>query len=60
MVVSNSIYGSSILKFYDVIGVILSEEMRRKRKGETSSNVLTAETRGRHMEKGKSPGNCWK
>jgi hypothetical protein len=30
MVVSNSISGSTTLKFDDVVGVILSEEMRRK------------------------------
>jgi hypothetical protein len=35
MVVSNSISGSNTLKFDDVVGVILSEEMRRKSKGET-------------------------
>jgi hypothetical protein len=30
MVVSNSVSGSNTLKFDDVVGVILSEEMRRK------------------------------
>jgi hypothetical protein len=30
MVVSNSFFGSNTLKFYDVVGVILSEEMRWK------------------------------
>ena len=57
MVVSNSIFGSSTLKFDDVIGVILSEEMRRKSTRETSGNALTAETRGRQRERGKSPRN---
>ena len=40
MVVSNSISGSNTLKFDDVVGVILSEEMLRKITGETSGNVL--------------------
>ena len=60
MAVSNSVFGSSTLKFDDVIGVILSEEMRWKSTGETSSNALTAEARGRQRERGKSPINCWK
>jgi hypothetical protein len=54
---SNSIYGSNTLKFDDVIGVILSEEMRRKSIGETSGNSLTMENRARQKERGKSPGN---
>ena len=33
--VSNFVYGSNILKFDDVIGVILSEETRRKSSGLT-------------------------
>ena len=60
MVVSNYVSGSSTLKFDDVIGVILSEEMRWKSIGETSSNALTADIRGRQRERGKSPGNRWK
>ena len=40
MVVSNSVSGSNTLKFDDVVGVILSEEMRWKRTGETSGNAL--------------------
>ena len=60
MVVSNCVSRSSTLKFDDVIGVILSEEMRRKSTGETSGNALTAEARGRQRERGKSPGNHWK
>ena len=60
MVVSNSISGSRTLKFNDVIGVILSEEMQRKSIGETSGNALTTEIRGKKREKGKSLGNCWK
>ena len=43
MVVSNSISGSNTLKFDDVIGVILSEEMRIKSTGEILGNALTME-----------------
>ena len=57
MAVSNSVSGSNTLKFDDVVGVILSEEMRRKSTGETSGNALTVENRGRQRERGKSPGN---
>ena len=56
MAISNSIFGSSTLKFDDVVGAILSEEMRRKSSGETSGNALSAESRGRRMERGKSSG----
>ena len=45
MDVSNSIYGSNTLKFDDVVGVILREEMRRKSTGETSGNVLNMENK---------------
>eukprot|EP00253_Pinus_taeda_P030769 PITA_30769 len=44
------------LNFDDVVGAILSEEMRWKSSGETSGNSLSAESRGRKMERGKSPG----
>ncbi|KAH9294173.1 hypothetical protein KI387_040625 [Taxus chinensis] len=57
MVVSNSISGSNTLKFDDVIGVILSEEMRRKSTGESSGNALSVENRGRQKEKEKGPGH---
>ena len=57
MVVSNSVPGSNTLKFDDVVGVILSEEMRRKSTGETSGNALTMESRGRQNERGRSLGN---
>ena len=60
MAVSNYVFGSSTLKFDDVIGVILSKEMRWKSTGETSGNSLTAEARGRQRERRKSAGNCWK
>ena len=36
MAVSNSVPSSNTPKFDDVVGVILSKEMRRKRIGETS------------------------
>ena len=54
MVVSNSVPSSNTLKFDDVVGVILSEEMRRKSTGETSGNALTMESRGRQNERGRS------
>jgi len=56
MAISNSVSGSSTLKFDDVVGAILSEEMRRKSSGETSGNALSAESRGIKMERGKSSG----
>jgi hypothetical protein len=57
MDVSNFLSSSNIMKFDDVIGVILSEEMRQKRTSETLGNALIVETRGRKNERGKSPGN---
>jgi hypothetical protein len=45
MVVSNSVFGSNTLKFDDVVGVILSEEMQRKNTGEASGNALNMENR---------------
>ena len=57
MVVSNYVPSSNTLKFDDVVGVILSEEMQRKITGETSSNALTMESRGRQNERGRSQGN---
>eukprot|EP00253_Pinus_taeda_P008623 PITA_08623 len=56
MAISNFVSGSSTLKFDDVVGAILSEEMRRKSSGETLSNALSAESRGRKIERGKSSG----
>ena len=58
MAISKSVTSSSTLKFDDVVGVILSKEMRRKSTGETSGNVLTTESRGIQNERGRSPGNC--
>ena len=60
MAISNSISGSSTLKFYDVVSAILREEMQRKISGETSGNALSVESRGRRMERGKSSGYCSK
>jgi hypothetical protein len=57
MAVSNSVSGSNTSKFYDVVGVILSEEMRQKRTGETSGNALNMENRGRHKDRGKGSRN---
>ena len=45
MAISNSVSGSNTLKFDDVVGIILREEMRRKSTGETSSNALTVENK---------------
>jgi hypothetical protein len=57
MVISNSVSGSNTLKFDDVVGVILSEEMRRKSIGETSGNALNMENRGRQKDRGKGSNN---
>jgi hypothetical protein len=63
IVVSNSVSGSNTLKFDDIVGVILSEEMRWKSTDETSGNALNMENRGRQKdrEKGfKNHGNSRK
>ena len=57
MAVSNSVSGFNTPKFDDVVGFILSEEMRRKITGETSGNALTMESRGRQRDRGRIPGN---
>ena len=59
MAVSNSVFGSNTLKFNDVVGVILSEEIRRKISSgtSTSGSVLNAESRGRTKERGNNSGN---
>jgi hypothetical protein len=57
MAVSNSVSSSNTLKFDDVVGVILSEEMRWKRTCETSGNALNMENMGRQKEREKDPGN---
>jgi hypothetical protein len=57
MVVSNSFSGSNTLKFDDVFGVILSEEMRWKSTGETLGNALNMENKGRQKDRGKGSKN---
>jgi hypothetical protein len=57
MVVSNSISCSNTLKFEDVVGVILSEEMQRKCTCETSGNELNMNNRGQQKERGKGLRN---
>ena len=57
MAVGNSFPSSNNLKFDDVVGVTLSEEMRIKSTGGTSGNALTMESRGRQNERGRSPRN---
>lgn len=59
MAVSNYASGSNTLKFDDVVGVILSKEIRRKSSGgtSTSGNVLNAESRGRTKERENNSGN---
>ena len=53
MMVINFVFDSNTLKFDDVVGVILSEEIRRKISSSTStsSSVLNAESRGRSKER---------
>jgi len=55
MAINNSISRSSTLTFDDVVGAILSKEMRWKSSSETLGNDLTIKTRGRKIERGKSP-----
>ena len=58
MIVSNSIFESNTLKNDDVIGVILSEETRRKSSGgSTPGSALNAQSRGRTNERGNNSGN---
>jgi hypothetical protein len=57
MALINSVSGSNTLKFDDVVGVILSEEMRWKNIGETSSNALNMDNRGRQKDRGKGSEN---
>ena len=57
MDVSNSVSGSNTLKFDDVVGVILSDEMRWKIISETSGNALNMENRGRQKDRGKGSWN---
>ena len=57
MAISNSISNTNILNFDDVVGVLLSEEMRRKSTGETSNAALSMDNRGRQRERSKNPKN---
>ena len=57
MDVSNSISSANTLVFDDVVGVILSKEMRRKSKGEMSSSALSTENRVRQREGGNNQVN---
>jgi hypothetical protein len=58
MALSNYFSGSNTLICDDVVGVILSKEMRWKNTSETSSNVLTVESRGRKKDREKSQGTA--
>ena len=55
MAISDSVLGSNTLKFDEVMGVIVNEEMQRKSINETSTSgfALNVENRGRTKEKGK-------
>ena len=53
MAVSNS-SSNAVLVFDEVVGTILSEDMRRKSTGECSNATLTIETRGRSRERRRS------
>ena len=58
MAISNSIFGSNTLKYDDVIGVILSEETRRKTSGGSIlGSALNVQSRGRMTERGNNSGN---
>jgi hypothetical protein len=57
MAISNSVSGSNTLKFDDVVGFILSKEMRRKRTCETSGNAFNMENMERQKDRGKGSGN---
>jgi hypothetical protein len=57
MDVSKYVSHSKTMKFDDVVGVIISEEMRRKNTSETSGNALTVGNRRRKKDRGKSSGN---
>jgi hypothetical protein len=59
MDVSNFVSGSNTLKFDDVVGVILSEEMRQKSTGETSGNALNMENREDKRIEERAQGTTW-
>jgi len=54
--VSNFVFGLDILKFDDVVGVILSKEMQWKIIGGTSGNALIVDNKGRQRERWNSLG----
>ena len=57
MAVSNFVFGSSTLKYDDVIDVILSEETCGKTLGGSTLEIsLNAQRRGRMTKRGKSKG----
>ena len=55
MDVSNYVPSSNTLNFDDVVGVILSEEMRRKNIGETSGNAFDNGKQGETKRERKEP-----
>jgi hypothetical protein len=57
MAVSNS-SGSNVLKFEDVVGVLLVEDTRRKNNspGDISGTALNTEERGRSSKRGNGRG----
>ena len=58
MFMSNSIFGSNTLKLDNAIGVILSEEARRKTSGRsTLGSALKAQSRGKTTERGNNSKN---
>ena len=58
MTVSNSIFGSSTLKYVDVISVISSEETHRETSsGSTLGSALNAQRRGRTTKRGSNSRN---
>ncbi|KAH9328620.1 hypothetical protein KI387_000728, partial [Taxus chinensis] len=58
IVVSNTASINNVLKFDDVVSIILNEEIRRKSTEESSSgNALNVESRGRKKDRSKSKSN---
>ncbi|KAH9315861.1 hypothetical protein KI387_024488, partial [Taxus chinensis] len=58
MVVSNTTSANNILKFDDVVTIIMNEEIYKKITEETSSgNALNVESWGRKKERSKSKSN---
>jgi hypothetical protein len=57
MIVSKFVSHSNNIKFDDVVGVNLNEEMRHKSTGYTSSNALNMENKRRQKDRGKGSRN---